>query len=450
MSGIAEVLTNLGYNVAGSDIGQGAIIERLKSLGIKVYSSHEASNVADAALIVVSSAIKESNPEIIEAKAKNIPIIRRAQMLAEIMRFRYGITVAGTHGKTTTTAMISTIFTSAGLDPTFINGGIVKSAGSNAYLGSSDYIIVEADESDSSFLHFNPLVSVILNIEKDHMETYGGDFNNLKRTYLNYIHNIPFYGTAVVCYDCPVVRELIPEIGRRTITFGYHEKADYQIVDYKPGVFECEFSVRLPNGTVESFEVSVAGKHYALDATAAIAVALHEEIPIDDIRKGLKGFYGAGRRFDKIGDYNHTENTQISNVQFIDDYGHHPTELDYTIATARESFPERRIVMVFEPHRYSRTRDLFDDFAISLSKADFVVLMDVYAAGEAPIPGIDSQTLARSIRNLGTDCLALGSNDLHETLSSIIHANDVVFSQGAGSVSRRVNAMLVNGYWHKI
>lgn len=451
MSGIAEVLKNLGYEVAGSDIGQSAIIERLKNNGIKVYPTHAAENIEDAALIVVSSAIKNTNPEIIEAKKRNIPIVRRAQMLAEIMRFRYGITVAGTHGKTTTTAMLATIFTSAGLDPTFINGGIVKTAGTNAYLGGSEYMIVEADESDASFLHLTPLVSVVLNIEKDHMETYDGDFNNMKKTYLNYLHNIPFYGTAVVCYDSPVVRELIPEIGRKTVTYGYDQEADYSIQSYTPGSFSCKFALRMPSGVVEEFDISVAGRHNALNATAAIAVAINEGISLEDIRAGLKLFTGAGRRFDRIGTYQFTgAKQQPTTIELIDDYGHHPTELDATLDTARDNFKDRRIVMIFEPHRYSRTRDLFDDFVISLSKADFVVLMDVYPAGEAPIPNVDSKSLAHNIRTLGTNCLALGQNDLSETLSNILRDGDVVFSQGAGSVSRKVHEMLNKPEWKKV
>lgn len=416
-------------------------------MGVTVYNQHEASNVTNAALIVVSSAIKVNNPEIQAAKERKLPIIKRAQMLAEIMRFRYGITIAGTHGKTTTTAMVATIFTSAGLDPTFINGGIVKTAGTNAHLGAGEYIIAEADESDASFLHLMPFVSIILNIEKDHMETYQGDFENMKRTYLNYLHNIPFYGTAIVCIDSPTVREILPEIGRQTITYGFSEDAQYQLTSYTPGIFSCHFTVKTPTHGEIKLELSVAGKHNALNATSALAVALNEGIELEQIKTGLKMFTGAGRRFDKLGTY---ELPKHRTVQFIDDYGHHPTELDATIETARDVFKDQRLVMVFEPHRYSRTRDLFDDFVFSLAKVDLVVLLDVYPAGEAPIPNCDSQTLARSLRALGKNAMALGTQDLQETLELLLKDNDVVFSQGAGSVSRRINRVLSNANWRKL
>lgn len=447
MSGIAEVIKNLGYEVSGSDIGQGANIERLKSFGITVFSEHLATNVTNAALIVVSSAIKEDNPEIQEARKRNIPIIKRAQMLAEIMRFRYGITVAGTHGKTTTTAMLATVFTSAGLDPTFINGGVVKSAGSNAHLGKSEYLIAEADESDASFLHLTPFVSVILNIEKDHMETYHGDFDTMKQTYINFLHNTPFYGTAVVCYDSPTVREIIPQIGRKTITYGYEEGADYRIISYTPGQFSCQFSIETPEEKVLSFELSVSGRHNASNATAAVIVALIEDIPVEKIQEGLRKFTGAGRRFDVIGKYQLQDGRK---ALFIDDYGHHPTELSATIDTARDMFKDKRLVMVFEPHRYTRTRDLFDDFAFALTKVDKVILLDVYPAGESPIVGADSQALAHAVRALGKDCIALGKQSLNDTLELVLQDEDVVFSQGAGSVSKQINKVLQSDHWQKI
>nr|WP_222985473.1 UDP-N-acetylmuramate--L-alanine ligase [Psittacicella gerlachiana] len=447
MSGIAQVLKNLGYQVSGSDIGQGATIESLKNLGIKVYPEHKFENVNDAALIVVSSAIKESNPEIVAAREKGIPIIRRAQMLAEIMRFRQGITVAGTHGKTTTTAMLATVFTIAGLDPTFINGGIVKNENSNAHLGKGEYMIAEADESDASFLHLTPFVSVILNIEKDHMETYNGDFNRMIDTYINYLHNVPFYGTAVVCYDSPTIREILPRIGRRTFTYGYEEGADYQIISYTPGAFSSKFSVLTPTKEVIDLELSVSGRHNASNATAVLVVALNEGIPLDKIKEGLKAFKGAGRRFDRIGEYQIDEQRKVT---FIDDYGHHPTELEVTIKTAREVYPDQRIVMLFEPHRYSRTMNLFDDFVLTLSKADQIILLDVYPAGEDPIVGADSQHLSHEIRKLGKDCIAVGNKDLSETLNLLLQNNDVVFAQGAGSVSRKIHATIDNAGWEKI
>ncbi|RIY33029.1 UDP-N-acetylmuramate--L-alanine ligase [Psittacicella melopsittaci] len=447
MSGIAQVLKNLGYEISGSDIGQNATISKLKNMGITIYPEHKKENIDQAAIIVVSSAIKESNPEIIAAREKGIPIIRRAQMLAEIMRFRHGITVAGTHGKTTTTAMLATVFTAAGLDPTFINGGVVKNAGSNARLGQGKYMIAEADESDASFLHLTPFTSVILNIEKDHMETYQGDFNRMIDTYVNFLHNVPFYGTAVVCYDSPTIHDIIPRIGRKTITYGYSEGSDYQIISYTPGFFSCKFSVLTPEKEVIDLELSASGRHNASNATAALVVALNEGLPLDKIKEGLKAFTGAGRRFDRIGEYQIDEQRK---ALFIDDYGHHPTELEATINTAREVFPERRLVMLFEPHRYSRTLSLFDDFVLTLSKADQVILLDVYPAGEDPIVGADSQSLSHEIRKLGKDCIAVGQKDLGEILDLILQDNDVVFSQGAGSVSRKVNAALANSGWKKL
>lgn len=439
MSGIAEVLHNLGYQVSGSDIGQGPAIDRLKKMGVKVFPEHVEQNVAGAALIVVSSAIKTDNPEIRQAKESGIPIVKRAQMLAELMRFRYGITVAGTHGKTTTTAMCATVFTAAGVDPTFVNGGIVKTSGSNAYLGKGEYLIAEADESDASFLHLQPLVSIILNIEKDHMETYGGDFAKMKETYINFLHNIPFYGVAVVCYDSPEVRELIPEIGRKTITYGFEEGADYRCFDYVPGKFSCRFKVQLPDASIEEFELGVAGKHNASNATAVIATALNEGLSLEAIKKGLKMFTGAGRRFDRLGSYQLADGRK---VMVIDDYGHHPTELDATIATARDVFADRRVVMLFEPHRYTRTRDLFDEFSIALTKPDQVLLLDVYPAGEQPIPGYDSKALARHLRDLGQNVLAVGSSELSQVLELVLQDGDILFSQGAGSVSRKTQAVL--------
>ncbi|WGE47961.1 UDP-N-acetylmuramate--L-alanine ligase [Actinobacillus equuli] len=434
MSGIAEVLLNEGYQISGSDIAEGPVTKRLVEAGAKVFIGHQAENVTGASVVVASSAIDDSNPEVRAAKEARIPVIQRAQMLAEIMRFRHGIAIAGTHGKTTTTAMISMIYTEAQLDPTFVNGGLVKSAGKNAHLGASRYLIAEADESDASFLHLQPMVSVVTNIEPDHMDTYGGDFEQMKATYVKFLRNLPFYGLAVMCADDETVMEIAPQVGRQVVTYGFSEKADYRIEDYQQTGFQGHYTVVCPNGERIDVLLNVPGKHNALNATAALAVAKEEGIANEAILAALADFQGAGRRFDQLGSFIRPN----GKVMLVDDYGHHPTEVDVTIKAARSGWEDKRVVMIFQPHRYSRTRDLFDDFVQVLSQVDALIMLEVYAAGEAPIVGADSKALCRSIRNLGkVDPILVSDTDqLGEVLDQIIQDGDLILAQGAGSVSR--------------
>ncbi|WGE84837.1 UDP-N-acetylmuramate--L-alanine ligase [Actinobacillus equuli] len=434
MSGIAEVLLNEGYQISGSDIAEGPVTKRLVEAGAKVFIGHQAENVTGASVVVASSAIDDTNPEVKAAKEARIPVIQRAQMLAEIMRFRHGIAIAGTHGKTTTTAMISMIYTEAQLDPTFVNGGLVKSAGKNAHLGASRYLIAEADESDASFLHLQPMVSVVTNIEPDHMDTYGGDFEQMKATYVKFLRNLPFYGLAVMCADDETVMEIAPQVGRQVVTYGFSDKADYRIEDYQQTGFQGHYTVVCPNGERIDVLLNVPGKHNALNATAALAVAKEEGIANEAILAALADFQGAGRRFDQLGSFIRPN----GKVMLVDDYGHHPTEVDVTIKAARSGWEDKRVVMIFQPHRYSRTRDLFDDFVQVLSQVDALIMLEVYAAGEAPIVGADSKALCRSIRNLGkVDPILVSDTDqLGEVLDQIIQDGDLILAQGAGSVSR--------------
>ncbi|WP_373415193.1 UDP-N-acetylmuramate--L-alanine ligase [Glaciecola sp. KUL10] len=432
MGGIAEVMLNLGYQVSGSDLKSGSMTKRLSELGVKVFIGHAQENIKDADVVVVSSAIDASNPEIETAQARRIPIIRRAQMLAELMRFRYGIAVAGTHGKTTTTSLISTIFTHAGLDPTYVIGGLLNSAGTNAKLGESKYLIAEADESDASFLHLQPTLSVITNIEADHLEAYQGDFTNMQTAYVEFLHNLPFYGLAVVCGDDDVVMNLIPRIERKLITYGVKSHNDYQISDI---VFESKkstFVLRKPNGETSQYCVNLPGIHNVLNATAAIAVASDENIAEQTIQQALNSFEGIGRRFQVLGDFQNNEGI----ATLVDDYGHHPTEVSMTIKAARNTWPKRRLVMIYQPHRFTRTRDLYEEFVDVLGGVDVLILLDVYSAGEEPIDGADSKSICRSIRLRGAlePIYASSAANMFEILSNVIQGNDVVFAQGAGTI----------------
>ncbi|MCK3654664.1 UDP-N-acetylmuramate--L-alanine ligase [Pasteurellaceae bacterium Macca] len=434
MSGIAEVLLNEGYQISGSDIAEGPVTQRLAKAGAKIFIGHQAENVQGASVVVISSAINEENPEVVAAKEARIPVIQRAQMLAEIMRFRHGIAIAGTHGKTTTTAMVSMIYTEAKLDPTFVNGGLVKSAGKNAHLGQSRYLIAEADESDASFLHLQPMVSVVTNIEPDHMDTYGGDFEKMKETYVNFLHNLPFYGLAVMCADDAVVMEVAQKVGRQVVSYGFSENADYRIENYQQTGFQGHYTVVCPNGERIDVLLNVPGTHNALNATAALAVAKEEGISNEAILTALAEFQGAGRRFDQLGSFIRPN----GKVMLVDDYGHHPTEVDVTIKAARQGWENKRVVMVFQPHRYSRTRDLFDEFVQVLSQVDALIMLEVYAAGETPIVGADSKSLCRSIRNLGKvdPILVSDTAQLGEMLDQIIQDGDLILAQGAGNVSK--------------
>jgi UDP-N-acetylmuramate--alanine ligase len=434
MSGIAEVLLNEGYHISGSNLAENPVTERLSSKGATIYFGHDASNVEKASVVVVSTAISQENPELVAAKERRIPVVRRAEMLAELMRFRHGIAVAGTHGKTTTTALVTQIYSEAGLDPTFVNGGLVKSAGTNARLGSSRILIAEADESDASFLHLLPMVSIVTNIEADHMDTYGGDFETLKQTFIDFLHNLPFYGQAIMCIDDPVVRELIPSVSRQVITYGFSEDADVRIENYRQEGQQGKFTVVRQGKADLDITLNIPGKHNALNSSAAIAVATEDDVSDDAILKAMAGTQGTGRRFDHLGEFE----TGNGVAMLVDDYGHHPSEVDVTIQAARAGWEDKRLVMVFQPHRYSRTRDLYDDFANVLEKVDVLLMLDVYSAGEAPIAGADGRSLCRTIRSRGKiDPIFVPDRDsLPSVLANVIQEGDLVLTQGAGDVGK--------------
>ncbi|WP_312631803.1 UDP-N-acetylmuramate--L-alanine ligase [Pantoea piersonii] len=439
MGGIAEVLANEGYHISGSDLAPNAVTQHLAALGAIIYFNHRPENVTDASVVVVSSAVAQDNPELVAAREQRIPVIRRAEMLAELMRFRHGIAIAGTHGKTTTTAMVSSIYAEGGLDPTFVNGGLVKAAGTHARLGSSRYLIAEADESDASFLHLQPMVAVVTNIEADHMDTYQGDFENLKQTFINFLHNLPFYGRAVMCIDDVVIRDLIPRVGRHITTYGFSDDADVRIEHYEQRGAQGHFTLVRHDKPRLQVTLNAPGRHNALNAAAAVAVASEEGIEDDAILAALESFQGTGRRFDLLGEFpTEPVNGNPGTAMLVDDYGHHPTEVDATIKAARAGWPDKKLVMVFQPHRYTRTRDLFDDFANVLSQVDVLLMLDVYSAGETPIPGADSRALCRSIRGRGkVDPVLVPDHDaLPEMLAPLLSGNDLILVQGAGNVGK--------------
>uniref|UniRef100_A0A486XMH8 UDP-N-acetylmuramate--L-alanine ligase n=1 Tax=Rheinheimera sp. BAL341 TaxID=1708203 RepID=A0A486XMH8_9GAMM len=439
MGGIAEVLVNEGYNVSGSDIAPNSVTERLITLGAKVSFGHDAAHIDGASVVVVSSAINNANPEVAAARELRIPVVRRAEMLGELMRFRHGIAIAGTHGKTTTTSLLASIFAEAGTDPTFVIGGLLNSAGSNARLGAGRYLIAEADESDASFLHLQPLATVVTNIEADHMDTYQGDFEKLKATYLEFCHNLPFYGVAVVCIDDPVLRGLIEQIGRTVLTYGFSDDADFVISDFSQTCTQSQFVITDPTGNQREVVLNLPGKHNALNATAAFALALDEGISEQAILNALNKFEGIGRRFQQYGEFD----TGNGKALLLDDYGHHPTEVAATIAAVRAAWPERRLVMAYQPHRFTRTRDLYEDFAKVLSSVDKLLLLEVYSAGEAPIAGADSRSLCRSIRTRGTlDPIYVAEpSELAPSLAGVLQDGDVVLTQGAGNIGSLVKQL---------
>ena len=438
MCGIAEVLLNQGYTISGSDLRESLVIDRLKEKGAIVFIGHQESNIDGVDVVVNSSAVDEDNPEIVRARELRVPVVRRAEMLAELMRYRHGIAVAGTHGKTTTTSLITSILAAADLDPTFVVGGLLHSAGTNAQLGTSQYLVAEADESDASFLHLQPMVSVITNIDQDHMDTYGGDFSVLKKTYLEFVQNLPFYGLLVACGDDMVIQELLPEISRSTITYGVDESNDYRASNIEQDNQNMRFTVEgdiLTEKTGEKsvdIHLNIPGHHNVLNALAAIAIAIDEGVSVEAIQKGLSEFRGVGRRFQIYAEYPVENGTAM----LIDDYGHHPREVQATINAVRGGWSERRLVMVYQPHRYTRTRDLFDDFIDVLSQVDVLILLDVYAAGEQAIPGADGRHLSRSIRNRGLvdPIFVEGVDGVPAIISEIVQAGDIVITQGAGNV----------------
>ncbi len=437
MCGIAEVLLNQGYEISGSDISANASVKRLTNAGAIVFIGHSETNIDGADVVVKSSAVTVENPEITSARERGIPVVRRAEMLAELMRYRHGIAIAGTHGKTTTTSLITAILAEAGRDPTFVVGGRVNSVGTNAKLGGSRYLVAEADESDASFLHLQPMVSVVTNIEADHMETYGFDFDIMKKTYIEFLHNLPFYGLAVMCIDDEVIRSLLVDVARPLLTYGFSDDAAYRISDLRAERRQCHFVIDRPDGLSSlNISLNIPGRHNALNAAAAIAVASDEGISDQAIIDGLFKFRGVGRRFEVIGDYP----VEGGNAMLVDDYGHHPTEVKATIQAVRDGWPEKRLVMVFQPHRYTRTRDLYEDFVQVLSEVDVLLVLDVYTAGEEAIPGAGSKNICGSIRQRGgIDPIYVESiEEVPQLLGELVRGDDLVMTQGAGSVSKLV------------
>ena len=432
MCGIAEVLLNQGYQVTGSDLSESPNTRRLSSLGAEIYMGHSEDNLNQVDVVVTSSAVTEENPEVIAARDKRIPLVPRAEMLAELMRFRHGIAVAGTHGKTTTTSLIASVFAEGGLDPTFVIGGRLNSAGTNAQLGASRYLVAEADESDASFLHLQPMVAIVTNIDFDHMATYEGDFSKLKKTFIDFLHNLPFYGVAILCVDDPVVREIIPNVSRPMITYGLSDDADYYADQICQEGARTNFVVHGPKIDALPISLNMPGRHNVLNALATIALAIDEGISTQSIQQAFQKFAGVGRRFESYGEI------PIANgeVMFVDDYGHHPREVDATIKAIRSGWPDRRLVMVYQPHRYTRTRDLYEDFVQVLSEVDVLLLMEVYPAGEVPIPGADGRNLCRSIRQRGNvDPIFVERPELLEELvGQTLQDDDILLTQGAGNI----------------
>jgi UDP-N-acetylmuramate--alanine ligase len=433
MSGIAEVLHTLGYQVSGSDLREGAAVRRLRGLGVQVFLGHRAAQVEGVDVVVTSSAVALDNPEVARARELRVPVVPRAEMLAELMRFRQGIAIAGTHGKTTTTSLVASVLAEGGLDPTFVIGGRLNSAGAHARLGAGRYLVAEADESDASFLHLLPVIAVVTNIDADHMETYGGDFDRLRGAFLEFLHRLPFYGLAVLCADDPVVAALVPQVTRPVLTYGLAPDCDlYATAVRQEGLTTRFRAVRPAAGEELEVTLNLPGRHNVLNALAGIAVGLELGVPGEAIGRALEGFQGIGRRFQVYGEVD----APGGQVLLVDDYGHHPREIAATVEAARASWPGRRLVVAFQPHRFTRTRDLLDDFAQVLCEVDVLLLLDVYAAGEAPIPGVDGRALARAIRARGRvePVFVAGADELPQALARVLVGGDVVLTLGAGDI----------------
>ena len=445
MSGIAEVLLNLGYQVSGSDLAANAATERLAGLGAKIVQGHDAGNIAAADAVVVSSAVKADNPEVKAAQANRIPVVPRALMLAELMRLKQGIAVAGTHGKTTTTSLIASVLAEGGLDPTFVIGGRLVSVASNARLGAGEFIVVEADESDASFLHLQPVAAVVTNIDADHMETYQHDFARLKRAFVGFLQNLPFYGSAILCADDAHVREIMPSVSKPIVTYGLREGAMVRGVDIASGERMRFRAVREGAAPLE-ISLNLPGRHNVQNALAAIAVATELGVTDAAIRKALAEFRGVGRRFQRYGEIPIGPGGGAS-FTLVDDYGHHPAEMHATLEAARGAFPGRRIVLAFQPHRYTRTRDLFEDFVKALSGADVLLLAEVYPAGEPPIVAADGRSLARAIRVAGKaePVFVESIGDMAAAIRKVVRPGDVVLTMGAGSIGSVPQALARNG-----
>ena len=434
MCGIAEVLLNQGYEISGSDMQGSEVTKRLSTLGARVSIGHDASHLTGADVVVTSSAIADDNPELLAARQARIPVVRRAEMLGELMRYRHGIAVAGTHGKTTTTSLIASIFAQAALDPTFIIGGLLNSAESNARLGASRYLIAEADESDASFMHLQPMVTVLTNVDKDHLGNYEGSFDKLKTAFVEFIHNLPFYGLVVACIDDPVVRSLLPEIKRSVLTYGFDSEADFQALDEQPDGFTSSFLVRRKHHDKDlRILLNMPGRHNVLNALAAVAIASDEGIEDADIVAGLEHFDGVSRRFEVHGTFAHGDGEFL----LVDDYGHHPSEVKAIVKAVRKGWPASRLVMVYQPHRFSRTLELFDQFVDVLSQVDELLLLDTYAAGESPIVGASGADLFKQLRmKTNVEVTFLQSiDDVPDQLEKMLRSGDFVITQGAGETA---------------
>lgn len=440
MSGIAEILMREGYPVSGSDLNESAVTQRLRDLGIHINIGHHPDNVKSASTIVISTAVQENNPELQAAHANRIPVIRRAEMLAELMRFRYGIAIAGTHGKTTTTSLVASILSEAKLDPTFVIGGKLNSISANAHLGAGSYFVAEADESDASFLFLKPMMAVVTNIDADHMSTYHHSFDELREAFIRFLHNLPFYGLAILCFEDPIIRECLPKIARSIVTYGFDNKADIQALNWEQRNLKSHFIVKRKNRDNLSIILNLTGQHNVLNALSAIAIAT--ELKIDDvvIQRALEKFQGVGRRFQVA------QNMVFKNGNaiIVDDYGHHPTEMAATIAAARKAWPHQKLILVFQPHRYSRTQELFDDFVRVLPTADHILLLDIYSAGESPIDGIHSQKLKEAIKHQGFQhCDYIDSMEsLESHLNELARDGDIILMQGAGSIGQMIPKLI--------
>ncbi len=438
MSGIAEVLLNLGYVISGSDLSDSAALRRLQALGIQTHVGHDAKNMAGADAVVTSTAVHADNPEVVAAHAKLIPVVPRAVMLAELMRLKTGVAIAGTHGKTTTTSLVASVLAEAGMDPTFVIGGKLNSAGANAKLGSGDYIVVEADESDASFLNLLPVMAVVTNIDADHMDTYGHDFNKLKGAFIEFLHRMPFYGAAILCTDDAAVRSILPEVSRPITSYGFNEEAQVRAVNVRADNGRMRFTVQRRNGvTLPDLDITLnlAGEHNVLNALAAIAIAVELNVPDEALQKALAEFKGVGRRFQRHGEVAAKTGGAFT---LIEDYGHHPVEVAATLAAARGAFPGRRLVLAFQPHRYTRTRDCFEDFVEVMGRADVLWLSEIYAAGEAPIAGADGRALSRAMRVAGHEALVFVDDiqKMAQVIADHAQDGDVVMCMGAGSIGQ--------------
>ena len=432
MGGIAEVLLNLGYRVQGSDLKSNAVTQRLARLGAAIFVGHAAAHLGNADVVVVSSAVNRSNPEVAAALAKRIPVVPRAEMLGELMRFRYSVAVAGTHGKTTTTSLVASLLAEGGLDPTFVIGGRLKSADSNAKLGAGRYLVAEADESDASFMHLQPMIAIVTNIDNDHLATHDGDFSRLKQSFVDFLHNLPFYGLAVLCADDAQVRSILEAVGRPFLTYGFAAGADIRAVDVERKGLQSQYLALRADHPPLKLTINLPGRHNVLNSLAAVAVATELGILDAAIARGLAGFQGIERRLQLIGEIKWPGGS----APLVDDYGHHPTEVAATLDAVRQGWPGRRLVLAFQPHRYTRTRDLLDDFGRTLSECDVLLVTEVYAAGEAPIAGADGRAICRAVRTRGhvEPVFVERVDDLADSLRSVLRDGDIVLTMGAGNI----------------